>query len=211
MTAYRSWSIGRERNAAFARCVCNRRAAPSSTGAGNIFRGSIVTTRRPRRRGVGDGRRKLYESTFALSPGWDRSLETDRWRDYVRSDSDNWPKVGDVYRKWVLSEHGLYGQTPWELDTYTFQEMPAGEFPLVRPRHFMPCLSADSAGRSLGIVVEINCDDQGWRRWQGAALSAADECAIRLGGDALPGEYFDAAVRGEVQVRVTATVEADAR
>ncbi len=78
-------------------------------------------------------------------------------------------------------------------------------------RRFLPCLSTDRQGKSLGVVVEIRCGQQGaWRRWRGPLWVAQDECAVYLGGDALPGEFFAAASEDDVSVRVTGVVEADA-
>lgn len=179
----------------------------------NLWRGRIDIRRRSSQRGVLVlGQRKQYESTFQLVKGWDESLETARWRDFVRSRADNWPKVADVYRKWVLNEHGWYSGSPWNLSVHSFSNISAEDFTIPTARAFLPCLSTDRQGRSLGVVVEIRCGQQGpWRRWRGPLWVAGDECAIYLGGDALPGEFFQAASDDDVSLRLTAAVEADAR
>ena len=181
--------------------------------ASNLWHGRIMIRRRPSRRGVlAMGERKHYESTFELSKGWDAELQTPRWRDFVRSESDDWPAVADVYRKWVLNEHGWYSGAPWNLPVCDLASISPQDFFLRGPRKFLPCLSADRSGRSLGIVVETRCSSEGdWRRWTGPVLVAGDECAVYLGGDALPADFFQAAVSGDAEVRVTATVAADAR
>ena len=179
----------------------------------NLWRGRIAFTRRPSRRGVLVlGARKQFESTFELSEGWDPKLATDRWRDFVRSLSDDWPRVAAVYRKWVLNEHGWYSGEPWSLPVHDFADISGEDFTTRSPRRFLPCLSSDSLGQSLGIVVEARCSSTGpWRRWPGPVWAAQEQCAVHLGGDSLPADYFQAAVAGTAEVRVTAVIEADAR
>jgi len=179
----------------------------------NLWRGKVTFSRRPARRGVLVlGAVKRYESTFYLQPGWNTSLQTARWRDFVRSMSANWPVLGDVYRKWVLNEHAWYTGSPWNLPVADLSVISGADFGLNRPRTLLPCLSCDTTGQSLGIVVETCCgQDQPWRRWRGPLWVSRDECAVYLGGDGLPGEFFQAAAAGEAAVRATATVEADVR
>ncbi len=187
--------------------------AKLSLSQSNLWRGQIRIYRRPSRRSLlALGQRKQYESTFELAKGWGAALETDRWRDFVRSKSSNWPKAADVYRKWVLNEHGWYSGSPWNLPVHSFASISSGDFTIRSARRFLPCLSTDLQGQSLGVVVEIRCGTgAAWRRWRGPLWVSRDECAIYLGGDALPGEFFQAAVAGEASVRVTAVVEADGR
>ncbi|MCJ7545017.1 MAG: hypothetical protein MUP47_10750 [Phycisphaerae bacterium] len=183
---------------------------PSHT---NLWRGQVVIRRRPARRPVlALGATHCYESTFTLAPGWNPALQTARWRDFVRSHSPNWALLADVYRKWVLNEHGWYSVAPWLLPAGDLAAISADDFPLCRPRRLLPCLSCDLNGASLGVVVESSCGSGApWRPWQGPVWISRDECAVYLGGDALPGDFFQAAADGEASVRVTATVEADVR
>jgi len=177
----------------------------------NLWAGTITITRRPARRGVLVlGGRKRYESTFQLAKGWDTSAETSRWRDYTRGNCDNWTATGCVYRKWVLNEHGWYSGPPWSLPLYDFSDISASDFVCASPRRFLPCLSSDNDGQSLGIVVDYRPSaEDTWRPWRGPVWVAEDQCAIYLGGDGLPADYFQPAVAGTVQVRVTCAVEAD--
>ncbi len=177
----------------------------------NLWRGKLTFSRRPARRGVVViGQKKRYESTFALSKGWDPSLETSRWRDFVRSLSSNWPIVRDVYRKWVLNEHDWYSGQPWGLSAHDFSDISGDEFNLPVPRPFLPCLSSDPSGRTLGLVVEIRTGPSApWRRWRGPLWASGCEAAIYLGGDALGGEFFSAAAADQAQARITATIESD--
>ena len=182
-----------------------------SAGATNLWKAQVA--HRPRQGGQGVlaiGAVKRYESTFAMQPGWDRSLETTRWRDFVRSESPNWPVLADIFRKWVLNEHGWYSQSPWNLPTFDFSVISADDFLLSMPRKLLPCLSTDRTGQSLGVVVEIRANSSAsWQRWRGPLWISRDECAVYLGGDSLPADYFQAAVARTVQLRVTCSVEAD--
>jgi hypothetical protein len=179
----------------------------------NLWRGQVVLRRRPARRPVlALGAAKRYEATFTLAPGWDPALATTRWRDVARSHSPDWPLLADVYRKWVLNEHGWYTVAPWLLPVGDLSILSTADFRLLRPRMLLPCLSCNRNGASLGVVVEVRCGSDGpWGPWPGPLWISRDECAVYLGGDALPAEFFQAAAEGVASVRVTATVEADAR
>lgn len=184
-----------------------------STRKSNLWRGQIKISRRPSRKPVSVlGDYKTYESTFQLKRGWDPSKETDRWRDFVRSESGDWTSVADVYRKWVLNEDDAYGTSPWSLPTYDFADINEEDFLLSIARQFLPCVSTDKSGDSLGMVVEIKCGSTApWRRWTGPIWISSDRCEVYLGGDALPSDYFQAAVDNEAKVRVTASVRSDVR
>ena len=178
----------------------------------NLWRARLRFRRRPARRGVlALGGPKLHETTVELAPGWNPSDATGRWRDHVRSLAGGGPASRDVLRAWVLNEHGRYGASPWLLPTHDFAAL-GEDFFLSVPRRLRPCVSTDPAGRSLGIVVEWRPEaDAGWRPWPGPVYVSRRECTVRLGGDALPGAYFRAALAGTAGVRVTATIASDAR
>lgn len=183
-----------------------------SLAGSNLWAGQVVIKPRPARPGVlALGEHKQYESTFKLSPGWDQSLQTPRWRDFVRSEAEHWPKVADVYRKWVLNEHGLYSSSPWNLSQYHFSAVNSHDFRLDIARKFLPCLSTDVFGQSLGVVIEVKGVTDQWRRWTGPAWIYDSECAIYLGGEGLPADYFQAAAQDSAEVRATATVASDVR
>ena len=208
LIVYRVGSPGRTQNV---RCqVPGEKLALDKT---NLWRGAISFKRRPSITGVlALGQLKQYESTFYLSKGWDTSLETSRWRDFTRSHSPDWPGLSDVFRKWVLNEHSQYSQSPWNLSTYDLSSLDSDDFLINAPRKFLPCISCDFAGASLGVVAEFRLDGSSpWGRWTGPMWSSGDECSVYLSGDSLPSEYFQAAVGGTVQVRVTATITSDVK
>ncbi len=180
----------------------------------NLHRGTIELRRRPAARPiVALGGAKQYEATFPLKKGWNPDAETHRWRDTVRGLAEDWQATAEVYRLWVLNEHGGWCSDPYGLGLYDFADLEAGgEFLTRRPRRFLPCLSAGATGQSLGVVVEYRCDETApWRRWTGPVWVHRDQCAVTLGGDALPADFHAAAMQDALEVRVTATVEADAR
>ncbi len=156
------------------------------------------------------GERKHHEVTVELLPGWDAALQSSRWRDYIASQSDNWPAMADVFRKWVLNEHGWYCDEPRGLEMFDLSAI-SEDFTSHCPRRFLPCLSSDLCGQSLGVVVEVRCGlDQPWRRWADSLWVSGRECSVYLGGEALPADFFNAALAGTAAVRVTATIAADA-
>ena len=172
----------------------------------NVSAGRIVVGRRPSRPPVRVvGAAKRYEATFTLQPGWDAEDASPRWRDSVRGDGENWHERQYLYRRWVLNEHSRYKNVP-AFDAATLGE----DFLIRRARQFQPCVSTNSDGDALGVIVEYRTSPAGsWRRWSGPVWAARDQCAIVFGDDALPADYFTAVVAGTAEVRVTASVESD--
>jgi len=179
----------------------------------NLWKGRLAMRRRPaRRRIVILGGVKRYESTFALQPGWDAGGESYHYRDFVRDEASDWPAVADVFRKWVLNESGRYSAEPYNLPAFDFATISADDFLLTVARRFEECLSVGPGRQRIGVVVEISCDDGAtWRRYGGPVRIASDECAVHLADDALPADYFQAALDRVAAVRVTATVASDCR
>jgi len=190
-----------------------RPSQPLSPRAGTVWSGQCEFKHSPGRPGViAIGQPKRYESTFTLNPGWDPSAQTDRWRDCVRSLSPDWTKYCDVFRKWVLNEHGWYDGAPWNLPRADLSAISADDFRLPIPRRFEPCLSTHPCGKSMGIVVEVRLEESAdWQRWNGPLWISQTQGAIYLGGDALPGDFFQSAAAETVGVRLTATIPADGR
>lgn len=179
----------------------------------NLWKARVAVRRRPSRRGIVVlGGLKRYESTFILQPGWDPTAESYHYRDFVRDEAADWPAVADVFRKWVLNESGRYSAQPYSLPAFDFATISADDFLLSIDRGLEACLSVGPGRQPMGVVVEVSCDDGAtWRRYGGPVRVASDECAVHLADDALPADYFQAAVDHLAAVRVTATVVSDTR
>jgi len=164
------------------------------------------------RRYVARGDRKFYESTFDLVGGWDDSLATYAPEDFSPSANPNFATVRDVFRKWVLNETGDYSAAPYDRGPAPDLSGLFESAPYVRRRRrFLPCLSRDTLGRSRGVYAEMSLDGgTTWEEMNLAARILTNECGLYLTDDPLPNRYFMAAMRGQVRVRVTATVESDA-
>jgi hypothetical protein len=180
--------------------------------ASNLWQAGIRIQRRPSRKSLLVlGQFKRYETTLALQPGWNAALAGQSHRQYVRSQSDNWLPLADVYRKWVLNEAGQYSDAPYNLPPFDLAGVHQ-DFLLHRPRRLEPCLSCDGLHRSQGILVEVSYDAGAtWRRYAGPIGVSKDEAAIALADDALPTEYYQAVTAGAVRLRVTATLASDRR
>ncbi len=205
---YRPGRIGRRRPVRL-----QRHGEKLDSRRSDLWKGQLVVGRRPARRGIlvlGDWKR--YESSFELARAWEASLESYRYSSFVCGDSPDWPAVKDVFRKWALNEAGAYSGPPCNLPVFDFSSISEQDFFLSTPRRFKPCLSLGRDGRSLGVVVEVSLDDGAhWKPYGGPIRVSTDECALYLAGDALPGEYFQAALSHEARLRVTATVVSDRR
>lgn len=175
----------------------------------NFSGGRIVLGRRPSRPPVRVvGAAKQYEVTLSLQPGWTAAQAAPlRWRDTLRSCAADWPARRHVFRRWVLNEHARYPHLP------PFDFAILGEDFLVRrARRLGPCLSVDSMGQSLGVLIEVRtAPEEPWRFWGGPVWIDDDQCAVTLGDDALPADYFAAVRAGTAELRVTAAVESDRR
>ncbi len=164
------------------------------------------------RRYVARGDRRLYESTFDLVPGWPDALATTDPDDFSPRTNPDFETVRDVFRKWVLNEAGDYSAAPYDRGPAPdLSSLFEGAPTVARRRRLLPCLSRDGLGRSRGVWVEISLD--GGSTWQQLSMAARvleSECGIYLSEDPLPPDYLAAAMRGEVRVRATATIESDA-
>ena len=73
---------------------------PLDPAASNLWQAGIRISRRPSRKSLLVlGQFKRYETTLPLQPGWNAALARQSYRQYVRSQSDNWLGMADVYRK----------------------------------------------------------------------------------------------------------------
>lgn len=175
----------------------------------NLHSARIRLKRRPDKFGASViGAAKRYEVSLLLQPAWDEADEPTRWRDTHRSDPGYVPDEKDIFRLWVLNEHGRY--TSSGVPAYDFSSIDPEAFLLSRPRPPLPCLSTDSNGASLGMIVEYRTSGDGdWLRWPNTVWVSEEEYSIHLGGAGLPADYYQAARHGTAAVRLTASVDAD--
>lgn len=177
-------------------------------------------------------------------------LKLDPWyRRFCKAGAE-FAGYADVGRRWVLRESGryrkaLYGRTsgpfleawyvPWEPSDASIRHpevqadgsiatrhVAAGEW-VYRGRPLEPCLTADAAKRSLGIVVELSWSAgavDSWTRLTAGCRALEDEAGIYIDeADLLsikqPGDeemtYVEAYLRGLMRVRVTAVICGDGR
>lgn len=163
------------------------------------------------RRYVARGDRKMYESAFDLVAGWDDALASCDPDDFSPSANPNFDTVRDVFRKWVLNEAGEYSESPYDRGPAPDLSALFEGAPYVRRhRRLLPCLSTDALGRSHGVYAEVSLDSgASWERVNLGVRVLKDECGLYLTDDPLPSRYLAAAMRGQVRVRVTATIESD--
>lgn len=179
----------------------------------NVWAGSLAFPHDGRREEwVALGEPERVESTFNLLPAWNPALEGQPHQDYSRANG-YFHLVADVHRRWVLNEAG-----DWSTPPFNQGEPPdlAGLFGthalVLRRRRFLPCLSRDAAGKSLGVAIEVSYDSGAtWQTYAGRVEVLAGEAGVRVADDQLPPAYWQAAVAGTLAVRVTATIESDAR
>lgn len=163
------------------------------------------------RRYLAVGDVKLFEATFDMVKGWDPNLESSDWGLFSPRQNGDFDRVRNVFRKWVLNEAGDYSDTPYNQgDPYDFSTIfSTGDY-IERRRKFLNCISRDTTGNSFGIFVEVSLDSGStWTRYTGGIRCLKNECGIYLSDDQLPAEFLHAAIRDNVHVRVTATVESD--
>lgn len=181
----------------------------SKTSAARII--SEKTYRPITNRYIAYGESKQYESTFELVKAWDSSLEDDDYELFCPSTNPDFVGVRDVYRCWSLNEAGWYSDAPYNRgDAFDFSKIFEGEDYSKKPRRFLPCLSCDRQGESMGYFLEVSCDGgTQWHQYQHAFDVLTNQCAVRFSDDRLDEEIFAAAVANLLRVRITATVISD--
>ena len=174
------------------------------------LRGRMCFDAAPRRY-VARGDRKLYESTFDLVAGWDDAHASYDPEDFSPSTHPNFGTVRDVFRKWVLNESGRYSDPPYDRGPAPDLSALFEGAPYVRRRRrLLACLSRDALGRSHGVYVEVSLDSgASWEQASVGVRVLPDECGLYVTDDPLPSRYLAAAMREQVRVRVTATIESD--
>lgn len=140
------------------------------------------------------------ESTFTLQPGWDPALEGQPDSDYDRSQSSDFSRFGNVYRRWVLNEDAALDALVFDLAAFFDQPALAPT-----PLPFGDCLTLDDAGRALPPVVEISTDaGVNWARLTEPMALMSDRAGITLESIALPSAVLAAAKASNLRLRVTA-------
>jgi len=147
---------------------------------------------------------QVVESTFVLHPGWNPADESLADSEYARSTSSDFDAVASVFRLWLLNEDGASADHPvFDLTTF-FDEGHAIE---PQPLRFGNALTQDSAGRSVGVVIEMSVDaGDTWTRYPGVAIVLTDRAGVSLDDDALPTGWIDAVRGGDGRIRVTAAL-----
>lgn len=162
---------------------------------------------------TGQGAFKVYEATFELIKAWDSADEDTDYDEFSPLTNPDFYRVKDVYRKWCLNEAGDYSGAPYNRGSaFEFSAIFEGDNFVRRRRCFLPALTCDNKGRSLGYFLQISFDNgQNWWQYPYAFNNLADECGIWLGSDRLDMNTWIAALGGDLRFRMTASVEGDER
>jgi hypothetical protein len=156
------------------------------------------------------GEKKVFESTFELVEAWDPALEGRSQAEYETSHAD-FQDVNNVYRKWCLNETGEYSVAPYNRgDMYDLSGLDNEAVFLGGQQKFLNSISTDQAGDSYGVYVEVSYDTGiSWAKFEGGVKNLSDQCGIYISDASLDNDYYNAAVSGQIRLRVTATVESD--
>ncbi|NBC10751.1 MAG: hypothetical protein GVY24_03330 [Planctomycetes bacterium] len=146
------------------------------------------------------------EGTFALHPGWDAALEGQPDHAYDATQSDDFARYRNVYRRWVLNE-----DAPRPGDTTPVFDLTAffGSDVFIAPQGlpFGPCLTRDPEGDALPAIVEVSLDGgTTWSRNAGGVELLRDRAGVRFTEPTLDAPFLAAAKAGALRVRVTATL-----
>lgn len=174
----------------------------------NVLAGEIKIKSRPAVkpiRMIGDYKR--YESTFTLCPGWDESFNSQSWREFSQPTSSDWKKYRFVYRRWILNEI----RENSNYDKFDFASLNSSDFISSRPRGFQPCLSRTD-GLTNGVCIEYRLtSEDAWREWGGGFWLSDENCSAILADEMLSPDFLAAAFAQTLELRITASVEADKR
>ncbi len=191
-----------------------------------------------------------YEFTAELVPGWPKDgildnvsdvrtakeattkhwhldgddLENDSWYKNYHANSQLAGTKLQYGRYWVLNEDSNFSERD-NFDIVSYLGLSEYQTQIaIWPRYFLPCLTCDKDGKSLGIVVEISFDsgstwhvlNSGIRNLTnrcGIWLAIADISMLRPPGieDPTQQNAWFALLEGTFKLRVTASVELDIR
>ncbi len=178
--------------------------------------------------GVLDNPSDVAAAKSEASKHWDLSgtdLENDSWYQKYHAGSEQAGSSLNYGRHWVLNEDGAFtSRNSFDIGSYLGLSQTAQQYTAIWPRYFLPCLTCDLQGRSLGIVVEISYDSGGsWHVLNSGVRNINDRCGVWLAISDLtmlmpPGiddpntqNAWFALLDGTFQLRVTASVELDLR
>lgn len=160
-----------------------------------------------------EGDRKVFEATFELIGAWDPSLEDIDYEKFSPVTNNDFEQVRNIYRKWCLNEAGDYSGEPYNRgECYKFSSVFGTTDYVHRRRRFLPALSTDGEGTSLGYYLEVSYDNgEHWYRYADAFDVLLDECGVWLSSEQLGLEMWFAALKGVLKFRITASVVSDER
>jgi hypothetical protein len=162
---------------------------------------------------IGQGDWKVFEGTFELVRAWDPALESTDYGRYSPLTNPDFESVRDVHRRWCLNEAGDYTGEPFNAGpAYDFASVFGTDAYVHRRRKFGKALSRGEDGESLGYVLEISYDSgEHWWPYEFGFEVLGDECGVWLSDDLLDEYVWVAAWKGEMRMRITATVVSDSR
>ena len=153
---------------------------------------------------IGQGNFKIYEATFELVKTWDPADEDTDYDKFSPSTNTDFYQVKDVYRKWSLNEAGDYTAEPYNQgQAFDFSKIfQSNNFVHLR-RRFLPTLTTDKQGKSLGYFLEVSFDDGlHWWQYLYAFNNLLDECGVWLSSDQLDVDTWVAALKGVLKARI---------
>ena len=156
---------------------------------------------------IGQGDFKVFEATFDLIKAWDSTDEDTDYYKFSPSTNSDFYKVKDVYRKWCLNEAGDY-----DGEAFDFSKIFGSCNFNHNRRRFLPALTTDKSGKSLGYFLQISFDNgNNWWQYLYAFNNLLNECGIWLSSDQLDVDTWIAALKGVLKFRITASVISDER
>lgn len=148
------------------------------------------------------------EGTFALRPGWDRSLQGQPIERYGQSDPQ-FADYANVYRFWVLNEDGRFTGEPYDNDqAFDLTAFFAGDQAIEpTPIPFQNSLTLDDSRQQRKPRVEVSLDGgANWSPYAGQVSIRSDRAAVYFSDAVLPSNLLSAAVAETLAVRVTASL-----
>lgn len=146
--------------------------------------------------------REICEGTFLLIGNWDVTLESAPDTAFDQAQSTEFPTYANVFRRWVLNEDASVEADAFDLSGFFgFTVDP-------RPIPFADCLTLDDTLNRRPPIAEYSIDaGSSWLGFAGRVLVLRDRAGIYLDMTTLPVGFVDAGRSGQLQVRVTASLQ----